>query len=563
MQPLPLLLAATATFTALESIAFTELPAMSFCATSLPYPATHSFSNLVYDYLSGDTRLADFYAFSADINGIEKAIAARREIPIDRQTLVSVLQQQYRHLPFSEQSNAQIQSLLSPQTFTVTTAHQPNLLTGYLYFIYKIIHAIRLAEELNQKFPDQHFVPVYYMGSEDNDIEELGTFFYEGKKYFWPGDGSKGAVGRMKTESLKPLLHELMQRMGPPGEQLEQLQLLLQEAYLEHDTMGQATRFLVHQLFEQYGLLVIDPDDAALKQLFVPVMEEDLLEENALPPVAASAARLSQHYKAQAFARPINLFYLKDGIRERIEKKDGRWQVLHTDISWSKDELLEELHTHPGRFSPNVILRPLFQEMILPDVAFIGGGSELAYWLQLKALFDQKRIFFPAIFLRQSVLILEEQAASLRRQLDFRLEELFLSRQAQELLYLERQGKTCDISDETAAVKKAMLSLQAKAVHVAPELVYSAGAALAKMQYQLKVVERKMLRAEKKKAATAMQRIAQLREFVFPGGTLQERKENFLPYYLKYGPGFISLLHQNTQPFRSSFLILEAQNQNP
>lgn len=537
---------------------FTHLMATdcSFCAATLPYAATRSFSSLVYDYLNGDPKLDEFYTFPIDFTGVEKAIAARKEIPFDREPLVKVLKDQYRHLPYAEKCQSQIESLLSPQTFTVTTAHQPNLFTGYLYFIYKIVHAIRLAEELNKNFPQQHFVPVYYMGSEDNDIEELGTFFYEGKKYRWHGDGSNGAVGRMSTDSLKPLLHELLQKMGPPGPNLESLTLLLQEAYLEHETISKATQFLVHQLFEKYGLLVLDPDVRELKQLFVPFMEEELLQENSLPAVAEAAEKMAPFYKAQAYARPINLFYLKDGIRERIEKNNGKWEVLHTDISWNQQEMLNVLKEQPESFSPNVILRPLFQETILPDVAFIGGGSELAYWLQLKALFKQKNVFFPVVLLRQSVLILDEKAVKLQGQLGFQTEDLFLDPTAQENLYLERQGKVCDISEESEAIKKAMLSLQAKAFQTAPELAYSAGAALAKMQHQLKVVEKKMLRAEKKKEAVAMQWLAQLREQVFPQGTLQERKENFLPYYLKHGASFISLLHEHFDPLDASFLIL-------
>jgi len=533
---------------------------MSFCATHLPYPATHSFSNLVYDYLNQDERLNGFYSYNIDLEGIKKAIEARKDFPCDRETLTAVLKKQYRQLPFSDKSNAQIESLLSPKTFTVTTAHQPNLCTGYLYFIYKILHAIRLAETLNQAFPENHFVPVYYMGSEDNDIEELGTFYYEGRKYYWPGDGTKGAVGRMKTESLKPLLQSLLQTMGPPGPNLDQLQLLLQEAYLEHDTVASATQFLVHQLFQQYGLVILDPDEAALKTLFVPVMEEELLLENSLPVVANSAARLSEHYKAQAFARPINIFYLNEGIRERIERNGDEWQVLNTGIFWHKTALLAELQEHPERFSPNVILRPLFQETILPDVAFIGGGSELAYWLQLKDLFAQKHVFFPAVFLRQSVLVLTGPAEKLRQQLKFDLQDLFLSQQAQEMAYLRQHEISWDISAEQEAIKAAMLSLQKKATDIAPQMVYSAGAALAKMQQQLKVLEQKMVRAEKTKAAVAMQRIARLRQYVFPQGTLQERKENFIPFYLSFGTDFIESLYQNIDPFQHQFLILQSQN---
>src|SRR5690606_34380866 len=153
-----------------------------------------------------------------------------------------------------------------------------------------------------------------------------------------------------------------------------------------------------HSLFGKYGLVVIDPDEAALKQAFIPVMQADLLEHPAERLVNGAIARLgAAHYKAQAHPRTINLFYLKDDLRERIERKGARWEVLHTDIAWGQESLLAELHAHPERFSPNVMLRPLYQETILPNVSFIGGGAEVAYWLQLRELFVEHGVFYPVV----------------------------------------------------------------------------------------------------------------------------------------------------------------------
>src|SRR5690606_36563786 len=102
-------------------------------------------------------------------------------------------------LPSEPKAEEHLAVLAEPTTFTVCTAHQPNLATGYLYFVYKILHAIKLAEALNAAHPEHRFVPVYYMGSEDADLDELGTFRYVGKKFVWDAGGQKGAVGRMDT----------------------------------------------------------------------------------------------------------------------------------------------------------------------------------------------------------------------------------------------------------------------------------------------------------------------------------------------------------------------------
>ena len=183
---------------------------MDCTATYIPYRATGSFSALVTDYLDNHPTLQSFYNYRPNEEGLAKAIAERGKYPVNRQVLHDTLQRQYEGLNKTEAVEKNLGALKNDNTYTICTAHQPNLLTGYLYFIYKIVHAIKLAEELNSKYNDKYFVPVYYMGSEDNDIEELGTFKYNGKKFVWDGNGQQGAVGRMDTKSLKALLAELL-----------------------------------------------------------------------------------------------------------------------------------------------------------------------------------------------------------------------------------------------------------------------------------------------------------------------------------------------------------------
>ncbi|HEY9178447.1 MAG TPA: bacillithiol biosynthesis BshC, partial [Flavipsychrobacter sp.] len=311
--------------------------------TYIPYSQTGFFSPLVTDYLGQNGSLQPFYTYSPNEAGIQQAIAARAEYPVNRPLLANTLQAQYRDLGCCEAVKNNIASLANENTFTICTAHQPNLLTGYLYFIYKIAHAIQLANHLNRQYPDKHFVPVYYMGSEDNDLEELGTFRYAGKKYIWDGDGQQGAVGRMSTGSLKTLLADIFKVLGPPGEHTEELKKILTQAYLQHKTVAAATRYLVNELFGKYGLVVLDPDDTAFKRKILPIMQDDLLNHTANGIVTRQGELLAKQYKSQAYPRDINLFYLQDNLRERIEKNGSKWVVLNTKITWTKEELLAEL----------------------------------------------------------------------------------------------------------------------------------------------------------------------------------------------------------------------------
>lgn len=533
---------------------------MSLNFTYLPYADTGYFSQLVINYLNRSKDLEDFYTYTPDAAGVQSAIADRKNFPIDRKVLVDTLRKQYEALPPYQAVTKNLDLLLNENTFTICTAHQPNLMTGYLYFIYKIIHAIKLAEELKRLHPENNFVPVYYMGSEDNDLDELGTFRYEDRKFVWDANGQAGAVGRMDTTSLKPLLQELFKLLGPPGNNLEEIKKLLEETYLKHKTIGQATQYLVHELFGRFGLIVLDPDEAVFKRSIIPIIEEDLLKQTAYNVVSSTIDKLSGHYKAQAHPRPVNLFYLDNQLRERIEKTGDKWQVVNTNIQWNESELLTALQSHPERFSPNVILRGLFQETILPNVAFIGGGAEVAYWLQLKDIFTHYKVFYPAVLLRQSALWISSHAAKTRKQSGLSIEATF--RKELDLVkdyVLQNSEDDWQTSEETVVVEKTLEQLKHKATALDPTLRSSADAALTKIRHQLQVLEKKMYRAEKRKMQTQLARITKLKKMLFPNDGLQERIENFLPYYLQYGKDYFSTLKDATKPLDNKFLIIEEE----
>ncbi|MEZ5018223.1 MAG: bacillithiol biosynthesis cysteine-adding enzyme BshC [Flavipsychrobacter sp.] len=528
----------------------------------IPYQDTHSFSKLVLDYQNQIPDLQPFYQYSPSKEGIAKAIEERSKYPTDRVALVDTLHQQYKDLTPIEAVTKNIASLADEHTYTICTAHQPNLLTGYLYFIYKILHAVKLAEELNKSHPNKHFVPVYYMGSEDNDLEELGVFRYEGERYTWDGNGQTGAVGRMNTESLKPLLDNLFRVLGPPSKTTDELKELLQNAYLKQPTIGKATQYIVHELFGRYGLVVIDPDVAIFKKNISSIIEDDLLQHTAKELVEQQVKNITDKgYKSQAYPRDINLFYMKDDIRERIEKEEDKWIVVNTNISFSEKELLEELDKHPKRLSPNVILRGLLQETMLPNVAFIGGGAEVAYWLQLKEVFSHYKVFYPVILQRQSAMWIKPKYKALRQKLGLSIEDLF-----KPTLILEEEEvqkntvHNWQTAEEQKEANELLNKLKQKAIAIDTTLGASAEAALAKISKQLTVLEKKMLRAEKRKLATTIGRIHQLKEGLFPKGGLQERIDNFIDYYPTYGDEFLDQLKEGILPYNEQFLIIEDED---
>ena len=363
----------------------------------ITYDSTGHFTPLTIDYVHGIEKLQPFYNYPVSDTGVQQAIAARKNFAINRSLLVNELRKQYNG-SLTTQQEQYLQALLQENCFTICTAHQPVIFTGPLYFIYKIFHAIKLADELAKKLPAYKFVPVYYMGSEDADLEELGHINIEGQKLVWHTD-QKGAVGRMVVDkALLKMIEQLAGQLGvePFGKELISLFRL---SYQEGLTIQQATFTLVNELFKEYGLLIFIPDNAALKKEFETVVNKELSEQFSHAAAVETIKELSVHYKAQAGGRDINLFYLKDNYRERIERDGERYVVKAMQLHFSKEEILQEVELHPERFSANVILRPLFQEMILPNIVFIGGGGEMAYWLELKKVFEAAGVHFPMLLL--------------------------------------------------------------------------------------------------------------------------------------------------------------------
>jgi uncharacterized protein YllA (UPF0747 family) len=212
------------------------------------------------------------------------------------------------------------------------------------------------------------------MATEDHDFEEVNHVHLFGKKLEWNQD-QKGGVGTISTNSLHSIFEELKPILGT-SENAKELYRLLSEAYLNNSDLASATRSLVNALFSKYGLVVLDADTKSLKQQAIPLIKKDVLEQANHTLIESTNAELS---KIQAFVRPINFFYQQKGSRNRIELQGGEYVVLNTNLKFTKPELEKEIENNPELFSPNVLLRPLYKELLLPNLAMIGGGASLQF----------------------------------------------------------------------------------------------------------------------------------------------------------------------------------------
>lgn len=530
---------------------------MSFKAKYISYRQTGSFSKIVTDYLDNNSALKPFYNHPANIDGIKKTIAARKIHHTNRSLLVSELKKQYTAIQPTESVKANLDALLSEDTFTVCTAHQPNIFTGHLYFIYKILHAIKLADELKKEMPRYHFVPVYYMGSEDADLEELGEVKINGKKYKWQTDQT-GAVGRMKIDKAFIKLMDEIEGQLSVDKFGNEIVTLIKGIYSAGKTIELSTFEFVNMLFEDRGLIILLPDNAVLKNEFVSVVKKELTEQFSHKLVSDTIASFPSEYKVQVSGREINLFYLKDDMRERIGKAGSKFEVRSSGMVFSETEIMHELEKHPERFSPNVILRPVFQELILPNVAFIGGGGELAYWFELKKVFDAVSVPFPVLILRNSFMIVGKKESFKMNSMQLDSADFFKpSNVIIEELVKKESAVALNLEEEKKLLASLYHNINVSATAVDVTLQQHVESLSIQALTRIEKLERKMLRAEKKKFEAQQRQIHKIKEKLFPSGTLQERVDNVLPYYSLWGKGFIEMLYENLKGLVQEFCILE------
>lgn len=499
-------------------------------AETISFDDTECFSSFFKDYINQKEPLRPFYEAFPNVDNFEKAIEQRRFDSSTRQLLADALEEQYKAVTRTPEVDAHIELLRSEKTFTVTTGHQLNIFTGPLYFIYKIVTTINACKKLKQAYPAYHFVPVYWMASEDHDFEEISYFRYEGTKRVWETD-QQGAVGRFDPSALREIAASLPKSAS-----------FFESAY-SAETLASAVRHYVHDLFGEHGLVVVDADSKRLKSILKPVIKADIFQNEPEKVVEQTSSSLkSLGYKTQVHARPINFFYLKEGIRERIEKAEGGFQVVDTDIHFSEEQMRALIENEPEVFSPNVILRPLYQEMILPNLAYVGGPSELVYWLQLKDLFAAFHTAFPLLMPRNFALVIGKSYEKKWAKTGLTWPDLFKSKNdAFSRWVVVNSNQELSYQQELKDIQELYGAMAGKAHRVDPSLTQHLEALYVGYRKKIEKAEKKLLRAEKRNYSEKFLQIEAVKDDLFPNGNLQERTDNFLNFYVE-DPQFLEKL---------------------
>ncbi len=522
----------------------------------VPIRKTGKFSPIVCDYIDQDPFLSPFYEAAPTLENFGGFIERKSQQTCNRTLLVDVLKEQYLAAGILDESvSDSIERLRSSSCYTITTGQQIGILLGPLYTTLKIISAIRLAEELRKTYTNHDFIPVFWMATEDHDVEEINHASVLGKNIEWNTD-QKGPVGRFSNAGMEEVLEELKVISGKSADS-NWLMDIYTKAY-ELPTLSLATRYLVHTILGDLEVLILDADDKRLKQEFAVTMAKDIVEKNSFRAIENTRTKIEKRYKTQVKGREINFFYMLDGYRERIIEEDGIFKTHDVKNSWDAIELNTEIKEFPERFSPNVVMRPLYQETILPNIAYIGGGAEIGYWLEFGEIFKHYQIPYPALILRQSAMIIDKVNAQRIEKLGLESNDLFLELvDIEKKITLSLSEHDLELHAELNQLNEIIERLNTIALTIDFSLSQSTESLNKRIEHQLEQFSKKLIRSQKKKLLVEISRLQNIWSMIYPMGTLQERRETLHTFIIQQSQSIIMDLYIHSNSLNSKFLILQ------
>ena len=455
-----------------------------------------------------------------------------------RNTLAAVIEEQYQDAGIAIEGKLQknINSLRQSNAYTVTTGQQIHLGLGPLYVIYKALDAIAIAKELSEEHKDFNFVPVFWMATEDHDLEEIAEISVFGNKVKWETT-QKGAVGRMKPDGVAALFDSIKKDYNFSEEQNDFLSKC-SHIYSTSENLSIAFRALLHAYIGETGIVILDADNKSLKESFSQVLSDELQFKNYAALTKSSAAFEKTGYNKQLQIRECNLFDLRNGDRVKVLDKQ------------ESDTAEAHVHQEGYNLSPNAALRPFYQEWILPNLVYVGGPSELKYWLQLKGIFDNYSFPMPLLHLRKSNILLPLKLKQTYGQEDFEMlfnhTYVLLTHYSREISQLEESFdqlykailKNVERYADQASVSFPGFTLEGKVAKLMPKLD------------ELPSLIKGQL-VKKSEQSIELKRLLKIKERYFNPAVVQEREEHQLAH--------VGLLKLNIAGLCSQFGLKHSQ----
>lgn len=510
-------------------------------------------SKLMRDYINQSEDVKDFIR---DFPSKELMVEIARNHSFtsrQRKVLFDAISAQYKIANIASPSI--LNSVLDNNCFTITTGHQLNIFGGPKYFIYKIVSAFKLANEMNAYQSEFNYLPVFWMASEDHDFDEINRVKLYGET-LQAKQTFNGPVGRLESAKFKEVFDELKKILGTSENALD-LITMFDEAFSQL-SWANFTRYWVNQLFDG-KVIILDGDDAQLKKEFSSIVKREL--EEGITDVEVSIANqklASKGYHTQVAHREINLFYIDNNVRERIVRSEDGFRVINQKVRFELGEV-DQIVTS---ISPNALLRPVYQETILPNVAYLGGAGELAYWLQLKGVFEKFETSFPALIVRDSFLFVKESDEKQLRDLGLELSDL--SQDDDQIIreYINRNDLVkVDFKEELANLNLAMDDILSKVKGLNRDYQSMVEAKRQQMKNFVDKLELRAYRDAKFREEVNLKKITQLKKSYFPGGGLIERSTSFMEEYIEMGKlDYFDNLMKYSDPLDARIKVIYCSN---
>lgn len=488
----------------------------------------------------------DFLPIKNDFSHLAQHIEHREDFSQhQRNVLVDVLEQQYCFLSNDDKQKSlvwhNIQLLKNSSTYTLTTGQQIHIFLGPMYVPHKILSAVANCKKLKEQHPNMDFVPIFWMATEDHDFEEIRSVKLWNKNFVWD-EASGGAIGNLSCQHIIPIIEEIKTSFNL-GEFERSCLNVFEQFYSESATLAEATTKIVNYFFGQYGVIALDANNKRLKEFFKPFIVKEIKESFAYQAVKTFSEKIKLHgFDTQIGARDTSLFLFDNNKRERIDRiENDKFKLVPSGKIYSQNDLLELAETNPQLFSPNVALRPLYEEVILPNIAYFGGAGELAYWFQLVDVFAKADIPFPILMLRKMAVYFNSKSMSAWNELGFTEEDLLQSVQKFTSILNEKITGQSQYAELEADLDVLIQRSCDVSFAIDPQSVKSLKA-LAKMwkkdlKSHFDSLSQKIIERNNQKISKAWK----LKNMIFPENDLQERNLSFLEFLFKFGKQHVDL----------------------
>jgi bacillithiol synthase len=529
--------------------------------TQLPN-TSGSLSQLYLDYLYDFDRVTEFFELDYRREEAYEEYAAHvcRNFK-NRAQLVSVLLEQNQDIGASEQTLEHIRWLGKENGVAIVTGQQVGILGGPLYTLYKAISALKLAAHLNATIPAYKFVPVFWLEGEDHDFEEVNSiqvlnhdhlpaaidYLPDGK----PLERNIGAVGNHIFGNGVDTFFEKLRESLPASEFTPSVIDLFRAYYASGSTMLGSFARLMNRLFEGRGLVFINSNDRSLKRLLIPIFKKEL---NEVPRVSqliiGQSAGLEERYHAQIKPKAVNLFLFHKEGRYLIEPREKDFSLKGTRQYFQKEELLRMADETPEVFSPNVALRPVCQDTLLPTLAYVSGPGEIAYFAQLRPVYEHFNVPMPIIYPRASATIAENRHQKTMEKYDLSIEDLFQPPEKLEKKIVDIVSEV-DVDEMFADAQKRFSDIANEMKfglnYIDPTLLGALESTKSKVEQALQVLKEKASSAQKQRHEIALRQLQRITNSIHPGNNLQERELNVATFMNKYGLELINRLYADLE----------------